>query len=228
MSSRILAIDPGSSLGWASNATGRLEWGTESFHIQRGESSGNRWRRFGRWLDDTSLGNKNAKAGEGPNEHGRECGCMNCNAKYGFGAWDAKSLDLIIYEAAHFMPSARYAAEVAAGMTTRLEEHCERHGIALQPVPVMTLKAFACPAPKRPAKKKGDPPRARHDNGKGAMIAAANAWLAELSARGELIHMHNALNVNDDGLDFGLDEHQSDAIHLMRYAQANCGAARRR
>ena len=118
---KILAIDPGSFLGWATNQTGRLEWGTEDFHVKNGESSGNRWRRFGQWLIEISIV---------PFKHREH--------------WPGEvKVDLIVYERAIFAPKARAAAEIAAGFTTRLEEHCERHGIALQPVAVSTLKKFA-------------------------------------------------------------------------------------
>lgn len=46
----ILAIDPGTRLGWASDASGRLEWGEHDFSLQRGESPGMRFHNFNRWL----------------------------------------------------------------------------------------------------------------------------------------------------------------------------------
>lgn len=48
---RILAIDQGSSLGWATNSTGHLIWGQENFALKSGESEGMRWIRFSRWLN---------------------------------------------------------------------------------------------------------------------------------------------------------------------------------
>lgn len=125
---RILAIDPGSALGWATDSTGRLEWGEEAFGIRNGESSGNRWRRFGEWLNDVTL-----RIGIGDAAMSRDESA----------ARGAKLVDLIVYERSVFAPKARAAAEIAAGFTTRLEEHCERHGIALQPVAPATLKRFA-------------------------------------------------------------------------------------
>lgn len=179
---RVLAIDPGSSLGWATNATGRLEWGTEDFHVKRGESSGNRWRRFGEWLNDVTLNPGAEHEGEHPDY------------------WPV-SLDLIVYEISHFMPKARAAAEIAAGFTTRLEEHCERHGIALQPVPVQTLKAFAIPKVKR---KKGDP---KMDRGKAAMIAAAERRLMAAERPDAILR---------------LDEHSADALWIYWWSKENC------
>ena len=174
---RILAIDPGSMLGWATNQTGRLEWGTEDFRIRNGESSGNRWLRFGSWLGSV------------------------------LRADHENAVDLVVYERAMFMPKARAAAEIAAGFTTRLEEHCERHGIALQPVAVQTLKAFAIPAVKR---KKGDP---KLDRSKDAMIDAARARHYESIGRKltvQQIHM---------------TDNEADALWLYWWALENCGGA---
>lgn len=49
--SRVLAVDPGTSLGWATDSTGRLEWGVEGMGVRRGESEGMRWIKFNKWLD---------------------------------------------------------------------------------------------------------------------------------------------------------------------------------
>lgn len=47
----VLAIDPGSALGWALGADGRLiESGVEDFSLRRGESPGARYLRFRAWL----------------------------------------------------------------------------------------------------------------------------------------------------------------------------------
>jgi len=196
---RILAIDPGSALGWATNATGRLEWGTENFKLKNGESSGNRWRRFGEWLSSVSSVAPPPKC-----RIGKEVVYL-------------EKIDLIVYEKSHFPSTARYAAEIAAGFTTRLEEHCERHGIALQPVAVQTLKAFAIPKVKR---KKGDP---KMDRGKGAMIAAAVTRLGfspkvviPVSGR-----PHWAAEPCDAGPPiFG--EHEADALWAFWWAEENC------
>jgi len=47
---RILAIDPGTHLGWATDLSGRLEWGEQDFSLQRGDSPGMRFHRFNAWL----------------------------------------------------------------------------------------------------------------------------------------------------------------------------------
>lgn len=196
---RILAIDPGSHLGWATNATGRLEWGTENFTIRNGESSGNRWRRFGEWLNDVSLKPPIMRDFES-----MKASVSNL-PKPGNGV-----VDLIVYERAMFMPKARAAAEIAAGFTTRIEEHCERHGIALDPVSVQTIKAFALP--KRP-RKKGDP---KMDRSKDAMIVAAKARLW-------LFTHKNDPKAERGGLDaFQIDEHQADALWLYWLTEARC------
>ena len=187
---RTLAVDPGSNLGWATDATGRLEWGTENFHIKNGESSGNRWRRFGRWLNQVTI----------------PTWIINCQHIGPNPAGPPEShrlVDLIVYERAVFMPKARAAAEIAAGFTTRLEEHCERHGIALQPVAVQTLKAFAIPKLKR---KKGDP---KLDRNKDAMILAATARIAK--KKNYIV----AAEAN-------LTEHEADALWAFWWAEENC------
>jgi hypothetical protein len=195
---RILALDPGSKLGWATNQTGRLEWSTEDFRIKNGESSGNRWRRFGRWLNEiTGLLAPDAYTSD------------EMAARV-----DLPAIELIVYERSIFAPKARAAAEIAAGFTTRLEEHCERHGIALQPVGVQTLKAFAIPKVKR---KKGDP---KLDRSKDAMIAAAMKRLASgFSAAPGQIEEHHYAAI---GM---LTEHEADALWAFWWAEANCKEA---
>ena len=226
---KILAIDPGSSLGWATDATGRLEWGTEDFHIKRGESSGNRWRRFGRWLNSVTTKQ----------------------------TWHPQldptieaTVDLIVYEQAHFMPKARAAAEIAAGFTTRLEELCERdfydpsnggkQKIALQPVPVQTLKAFALPRAVRAKRKKCETVqeyRARcpiTDRSKEAMIrGACNRLLSIAMSEGKRplpffspkFEPSGALVVLESESPVApfLNEHEADALWLYWYAKENCG-----
>ena len=49
----ILAVDPGSKLGWALQmGAGAVESGVEDFSLRRGESPGARFLRFRRWLQD--------------------------------------------------------------------------------------------------------------------------------------------------------------------------------
>lgn len=165
---RILAIDPGSLLGWSTNVSGRIEHGTEDFRVKSGESSGNRWRRYSAWLGSAIV-----------------------------------NTELVVYERAIFPAKARFAAEVAAGFTTRLEERCEALGIALQPVGVQEIKSYAIPP--RPTRRKGEP---RIDRGKDAMIAAAQARL--------------------NGNARPLTEHEADALWLLwlaeeRYAERRAG-----
>lgn len=47
---RLLAIDPGTHLGWAVSYDGRVESGVEDFSLARGESPGMRFIRFNAWL----------------------------------------------------------------------------------------------------------------------------------------------------------------------------------
>jgi hypothetical protein len=191
---RRLAIDPGSHLGWSTDATGLLEWGTEDFSIQRGESSGNRWRRFGEWLFDTTMKEEPTR--------------MVLSAPRRIESDLVHKVDLIVYEQQlNFNPRMRRSAEIGFGFTSRLEEHCERHGIALQPVNVQTLKAFAIPKVKR---KKGDP---KMDRGKAAMIEAANQRLLDYG----LIGHNTGVNYRET------TEHEADALWLLWWAKENCG-----
>jgi hypothetical protein len=183
---KILAIDPGSNLGWATDASGRLEWGTEDFRVKHGENSGARWQRFGAWLAFATK-----RRGDPP-------------------AW--QGVDAIVYEKSHFPSTARYAADIAAGFTTRLEEHCERHGIALHPVPVQTLKAFAIPKVKR---KKGDP---KMDRGKEAMIRAAIWKLADDLAKSTGFDK-SAISIYRKQYDNPLTEHEADALWLFWFGK---------
>lgn len=48
----LLAIDPGTRLGWASFAHGHVESGVHEFALGRGDSPGMRFLRFRNWLAD--------------------------------------------------------------------------------------------------------------------------------------------------------------------------------
>jgi hypothetical protein len=193
---RILAIDPGQDLGWATNATGRLEWGRENFHVKSGESSGNRWRRFGMWLLDAT--SDRVIAGEPQNI----------------------VIDVIVYELKTFTPQGRaHAGELYGGFKSRLEEHCERHGIALQPVPVATLKSFAIPRDAR--RKKGDP---KTDRSKEAMIEAAmkrwnneHAQSAQLWLQKEIVEGPSGRKEH-----WPLTDDEADALWLYWWGKENC------
>ena len=90
----ILAVDPGSRLGWALALGAALESGVEDFSLRRGESPGARYLRLRRWLaevDDLSQ---------------RTTG---------------QHLELIVYEQPHHRGG--HATEVAHGFSTRLQEH---------------------------------------------------------------------------------------------------------
>lgn len=89
----ILAVDPGSCLGWALKLGRSLESGVEDFSLRRGESPGARFLRFRRWLQDTSA-LAEAATGEG--------------------------IRLIAYEQPHHRGG--HATEVAHGFSTRLQE----------------------------------------------------------------------------------------------------------
>jgi Holliday junction resolvasome RuvABC endonuclease subunit len=49
---KIIALDLGTNTGWATNLTGSVESGVQTFDIKRGESPGMRYVRFNRWLEE--------------------------------------------------------------------------------------------------------------------------------------------------------------------------------
>lgn len=48
----ILAIDPGTNLGWATRLQGKLHFGVQEFRLARDESPGMRWLRLDKWLQE--------------------------------------------------------------------------------------------------------------------------------------------------------------------------------
>lgn len=110
----ILAIDPGTKLGWALGRDGRLiESGVEDLSPRRGESKGARFLRFRAWL-----------------------------AGAGMVGWsELKRPDLVIYEMAHHRGGA--ATEVGVGITTRIQEFAAEHGIECVGIHSATLKKRA-------------------------------------------------------------------------------------
>lgn len=90
----ILAVDPGSRLGWALQmGAGFVESGVEDFGLRRGESPGARFLRFRRWLQDV------------------DAMIVRTNGQH---------LQLIAYEQPHHRGG--HATEVAHGFSTRLQE----------------------------------------------------------------------------------------------------------
>lgn len=90
----LLAVDPGSRLGWALSLDGTVESGVEDFSLRRGESPGARFLRFRRWLVDVSeLATRTT----------------------------GRPIELITYEQPHHRGG--HATEVAHGFSTRLQEH---------------------------------------------------------------------------------------------------------
>jgi hypothetical protein len=53
----ILAIDIGTTMGWAqSSKNGSIKYGTESYQGTRFDSAGMRYVRFNRWLEQFAIG----------------------------------------------------------------------------------------------------------------------------------------------------------------------------
>lgn len=110
----VLALDLGSKTGWALQEQGRIESGVQVFDVKRGESPGMRYVRFRRWLNELAF------VTSAP-----------------LSAW---TLDLIVFEQAHHRGGA--ATEVAAGLSTRVQEFCAERGIEHAAVHSATLKKF--------------------------------------------------------------------------------------
>lgn len=89
----ILAIDPGSHLGWALSLAGALESGVEDLSLRRGESPGARYLRLRRWLAEID-------------ELARRT--------------TGRHLELIVFEQPHSRGG--YSTEVLYGFVTRLQE----------------------------------------------------------------------------------------------------------
>jgi Holliday junction resolvasome RuvABC endonuclease subunit len=108
----LLALDLATRCGWALLENGRLESGTDTFDVKRGESPGTRYLRFNRWLDEFAL---HPSAG-------------------------LPRVELIVFEQAHQRGGA--ATEVAAGFSTRVMEFCAKHGIEHASVHTASLKKW--------------------------------------------------------------------------------------
>lgn len=107
----ILAIDPGTKLGWATLINGQIESGVQDFSLKRGESQGMKFIRFNDWLWYMSIND-----------------VVNCKS----------NLNLIVYEQTYMRYGK--ALDVLVGMTTRIEEHCTYYNIQYTSVNVGTLK----------------------------------------------------------------------------------------
>lgn len=113
---RILALDLGTTTGWALYDGARLESGVQTFALERGESPGMRFIRFNRWLQELV----------GP-----------CHPP----ALESPRVGLIAYEKPHHRGGA--ATEIACGFSTRVHEFCARHAIEYASAHTATLKKFA-------------------------------------------------------------------------------------
>lgn len=110
----ILALDLGTTTGWALSESGRIESGVQTFDVKRGESPGMRFLRLTRWLVEIARVDQEYPQGR---------------------------LDLIVFEAAHHRGGA--ATAVGVGFTSHVLSFCARYGIEHQPVHSATLKKFA-------------------------------------------------------------------------------------
>lgn len=108
---KISAFDLGTKLGWATDVTGRLEWGEQDFSLKRGESPGMRFHAFNQWLFEIAGGREMSMwsvfSGENHPEH-----------KEPFQT----APELIVYELPHLRGGA--ATDVLVGFATRIHEYC--------------------------------------------------------------------------------------------------------
>jgi len=190
---RILAIDPGTILGWATDSSDRLEWGTQDFSLRRGESPGMKFHRFNCWLAEMVR-----REGRPP------------------------AVGMIVYEQAHHRGGAATDVLVGmttrihelCATTFRWSGPPPSEGGKSVPldycaVHSASLKAFALGrAPKR---KKCDP---KMDRSKAAMERAAAIRLVREGTS-------NPMGVTGDGFPIAaaLSEHEADALWLYWYAK---------
>jgi hypothetical protein len=112
---RILALDPATHTGWATNAFGKeVLSGVEDFSLQRGDSNGMRFIYFRRWLSSIAS-DKDLKP--------------------------EPTIDLIIYEIPYHRGGRD--ADVLLGLISHLKAFCAEIGIEYTPVPPSTLKKSA-------------------------------------------------------------------------------------
>jgi len=119
---KILAIDPGANLGWASDISGRLEWGTADFSLRRVSTEGLRWLKFTRWLEERT-------APVAP-----------------------RDLHVMYEMQNNFNRGNSSSGELAKIFSAFLLEFCEKRGIPCEAIQNQKLKAFAIPARPRPKK----------------------------------------------------------------------------
>jgi hypothetical protein len=109
----ILALDLGTTCGWALREGNHIESGVQTFDVKRGESPGMRYLRFNRWLDEMM---------------------------FPPGEPRLQRIDVLVFEQAHHRGGA--ATEVAAGFSTRVMECAARLEIEHFAIHTATLKKF--------------------------------------------------------------------------------------
>jgi len=119
---RILAIDPGSTMGWATDVAGVLRWGVEDISLRRTSTEGLRWLKLTRWLEAWTEGIP----------------------------WN--NVLMVYEEQNNFDRHMSSGVDVGKTTAAFLLEFCERRGIACEAVGLSKLKAFAIPALPRPRK----------------------------------------------------------------------------
>lgn len=120
----ILALDLGTTTGWALREGDHLESGVQTFEVKRGESPGMRYLAFRRWLRQIAQ---------------PECGAR-CD-----GTCSHPIVGLIVYEQTHHRGGA--ATEVSANFAGRVQEYvaekkCEAFAIEHAAVHSATLKKW--------------------------------------------------------------------------------------
>jgi hypothetical protein len=110
----ILALDLGTTTGWAMFEAGRIESGSTTFSVRVGESPGMRYLAFNRWLDALVLAN-------------------GLTPRVQLIAFE-KPLGIFAKSGAQ--------VELSMGLMTRIEEFCARHNLQHTAVPIGTLKKW--------------------------------------------------------------------------------------
>lgn len=114
----ILALDLSTKTGWGlRDRSGQIHSGVQEFELKRGESTGMRFLRFRKWINDVfKLG-----------EFGKQ--------------FSEDTPGLVIYEQAHHRGG--FATELALGLVTHTQSEAARFGLEYMPVHTATLKKWA-------------------------------------------------------------------------------------
>jgi hypothetical protein len=118
MRSKVLALDLGTTTGWAMLCTGKVVSGSQSFKPQRFDGGGMRYLRFSRWLAEL---------------------CDEANWLGEYGEEGKPVPERIVYEEVRRHAGVD-AAHAYGGFLSHLQSFCEEREIPYEGVPVGSIK----------------------------------------------------------------------------------------